>query len=73
VVIVEHAPGWVTLYAHSESLKVGEGEDIPDDAVVATVGESGHTTGPHLHFELRHQGVPVDPLIYLGPPPVGAR
>jgi murein DD-endopeptidase MepM/ murein hydrolase activator NlpD len=69
LVIVEHAPGWVTLYAHNRELRVHEGERVSEGQVVATVGESGHTTGPHLHFELRHNGLPIDPLLYLGQPP----
>ena len=69
VVIIEHAPGWVTVYAHSQAVQVGEGDTVNSETVVARVGESGHTTGPHLHFELRRQGLPVDPLPYLGAPP----
>jgi murein DD-endopeptidase MepM/ murein hydrolase activator NlpD len=69
LLIVEHAGGLVTLYAHNETLKVKEGQELGENEVVATVGESGHTTGPHLHFEVRINGVPVDPMPYLGPPP----
>jgi murein DD-endopeptidase MepM/ murein hydrolase activator NlpD len=45
---------------------------VREREVVATVGESGRTSGPHLHFEVRREGVAVDPLRYLGPPPPGA-
>jgi lipoprotein NlpD len=69
LVILEHAPGLVTLYAHNRDLRVTEGQEVRARQVVATVGESGHSSGPHLHFEVRVDGVPVDPLPYLGPPP----
>ena len=72
LVIVEHAPGKVTLYAHNRDLRVREGQEVRDHQVIATVGESGRTTGPHLHFEVRINGIAVDPLAHLGPaPPAG--
>jgi murein DD-endopeptidase MepM/ murein hydrolase activator NlpD len=73
LLIIEHEAGLVTLYAHNEALKVKEGQKVEDGEVVATVGESGHTTGPHLHFEVRVNGIPVDPMLYLGPPPRASR
>lgn len=69
LVIVEHGPGLVTLYAHNRDVRVREGQAVRDRQVVATVGESGKTSGPHLHFEVRVNGVPVDPLRFLGSPP----
>ncbi len=67
IVIVEHANGLITLYAHNRDLRVKAGQRVRPGQVVATVGESGRTSGPHLHFEVRKDGVPVDPLDFLGP------
>jgi murein DD-endopeptidase MepM/ murein hydrolase activator NlpD len=69
IVIVEHANGLITLYAHNRDLRVKTGQKVREGQVVATVGDSGRTSGPHLHFEVRKDGVPVDPLEYLGPVP----
>lgn len=73
IAIVEHAGGLITLYAHNRDLRVKSGQKVRRGQVIATVGESGRTSGPHLHFEVRKGGVPVDPLEHLGPiPPVPA-
>ena len=73
IVLVEHAGGLMTLYAHNRDLRVREGQEVREGQVVATVGETGKTSGPHLHFEVRKGGLPVDPLLYLGPvPPAGS-
>jgi len=69
LVIVEHAHGLVTVYAHNRDLRVRTGQQVREGQVIATVGESGKTSGPHLHFEVRQDGAPVDPLEFLGPPP----
>jgi len=66
IAIVEHANGLTTLYAHNRDLRVKTGQQVREGQVIATVGESGRTTGPHLHFEVRKDGIPVDPLDYLG-------
>lgn len=71
IAIVEHPGGLITLYAHNRDLRVKSGQKVRRGQVIATVGESGRTSGPHLHFEVRKGGVPVDPLEHLGPiPPV---
>ena len=69
IVIVEHSPELVTLYAHNRDLRVKNGQRVRRGQVIATVGESGKTSGPHLHFEVREGGAPVDPLPLLGPVP----
>jgi len=69
LVIVEHAHGLVTVYAHNRDLRVRTGQQVREGQAIATVGESGKTSGPHLHFEVRQDGAPVDPLDFLGPPP----
>jgi murein DD-endopeptidase MepM/ murein hydrolase activator NlpD len=65
--ILEHGNGLITLYAHNHELKVKSGQKVRRGQVIATVGESGRTSGPHLHFEVRQAGVPQDPLKHLGP------
>ncbi|MCP3137474.1 M23 family metallopeptidase [Pyxidicoccus xibeiensis] len=69
IVIVEHSQQLITLYAHNQDLRVKTGQRVLRGQVIATVGESGKTSGPHLHFEVRMDGKPVDPLDYLGPMP----
>jgi len=69
IVIVEHSNRLITLYAHNRDLRVRTGQKVRREQVIATVGESGKTSGPHLHFEVRLDGKPVDPLDYLGPMP----
>ena len=69
IVIVEHEADLITLYAHNRDLRVKTGQRVRPGQVVATVGDSGRTSGPHLHFEVRKDGVPVDPLDFLGPVP----
>lgn len=60
-VVVEHAPGLRTRYAHLSSIDVTVGESVADGAVIGKVGQSGRATGPHLHFEVLENGRAVDP------------
>ncbi|QRK13964.1 M23 family metallopeptidase [Archangium violaceum] len=69
IVIIRHSDRLITLYAHNRDLRVRTGQKVRRGQVVATVGESGKTSGPQLHFEVRVDGKPVDPLDYLGPLP----
>ncbi len=69
IVIVEHPDELITLYAHNRDVRVKTGQKVREGQVVATVGDSGRTSGPHLHFEVRKGGVPVDPIEFLGPVP----
>ena len=65
-VIIEHANGWTTLYAHCDTLTVSEGASVKAGDQIATVGNTGVSTGPHLHLEVRDaSGEPVDPEPYL--------
>jgi murein DD-endopeptidase MepM/ murein hydrolase activator NlpD len=65
VVIVDHPGGLQTLYAHQSRVGVTEGEHVGRGQVIGAVGSTGHSTGPHLHFEVREGGKAVDPLPYL--------
>ncbi len=65
VVIVKHAPGIATVYAHNHRNRVRKGTSVHMGEVIAEVGSSGNATGPHLHFEVRKNDRPRDPLRYL--------
>jgi murein DD-endopeptidase MepM/ murein hydrolase activator NlpD len=58
---VDHGNGLVTLYGHAAELLVSKGEFVQPGQEIATVGSSGRSTGPHLHFEVRVGGRAVDP------------
>jgi murein DD-endopeptidase MepM/ murein hydrolase activator NlpD len=64
-VILDHGDGITTLYGHLATIRVQSGETVPAGAVIGTVGRSGNATTHHLHFELRVDGVAVDPVPYL--------
>lgn len=64
-VILDHGGGWTTLYAHASRLNVVQGQQVARGATVSFVGSTGMSTGPHLHFEVRFNGNPVDPLSRL--------
>jgi murein DD-endopeptidase MepM/ murein hydrolase activator NlpD len=61
LVIVENGD-WRMYYAHLSSFGVGVGQPVQTGTVVGASGDTGWSTGPHLHYEVRHQGVPVDPV-----------
>jgi len=61
VIIIDHGLGLETRYAHLERIGVKKGEFVPRGATIGKVGSSGRATGPHLHFEVRQDGVPVPP------------
>jgi murein DD-endopeptidase MepM/ murein hydrolase activator NlpD len=64
-VIIDHTSSMQTLYAHLHTIKVKEGDRVKQGDVIATVGSTGRSTGPHLHFEIRRDGERFDPLAYL--------
>jgi murein DD-endopeptidase MepM/ murein hydrolase activator NlpD len=67
---IQHGLGYLTVYGHCSRIAVGQGDRVDGGQVIAYVGQSGQTSAPHLHFEIRQQGEAVDPRKFLkGDPP----
>ena len=64
-VIVDHGDGVTTLYGHAQSLNVSVGQQVSRGETIAFVGSTGQSTGPHLHFEIRFNNVPQNPMDYV--------
>jgi murein DD-endopeptidase MepM/ murein hydrolase activator NlpD len=65
LVVLDHGNGLATAYAHASAILVALGQSVSQGQTVALVGSTGNSSGPHLHFEVRVNGVAVDPLLYL--------
>jgi murein DD-endopeptidase MepM/ murein hydrolase activator NlpD len=66
VVVIDHGNGWQSLYAHLNSISVNCGQSVSQGAVIGLLGSTGHSTGPHLHFEMRSDVYGrVDPKAFL--------
>lgn len=61
VVMIDHGNGWQTLYAHLDSYNVDCGYFVFQGDVIARLGSTGNSSGPHLHYEMRYNGVPINP------------
>jgi murein DD-endopeptidase MepM/ murein hydrolase activator NlpD len=66
LVVIDHGGAYETRYAHLKKIKADAGERVERGEVIGTVGRSGNATGYHLHYEVRREGVPVDPRPFLG-------
>ncbi len=64
-VVIQHAQGLRTVYAHLSIIIAHEGDTVRQGQAVGGVGDTGRATGPHLHFEVRRDGVPINPEDYL--------
>lgn len=60
-VVVQHPSGYESLYGHASRIVVAQGDSVNAGEVIGLSGSTGHSTGPHLHFEIRHNGRSVDP------------
>lgn len=65
-VLIQHSGGLQTRYGHLASINVKPGDAIASQSILGTVGDTGQSSGPHLHFEVIRMGQPVDPLLSLG-------
>lgn len=65
VVVLRHDLGFSTIYGHMNVIIAREGEPVRQGQAIGGVGSTGKSTGPHLHFEIRHEGRPLDPLRLL--------
>lgn len=69
-VVVRHDNGYETVYGHTAGNLVSVGDTVEQGAVLATVGSTGRSTGPHLHLEMRRHGKPVNPVPHLADSPL---
>lgn len=65
MIMIEGPDGWASLYAHFSKIIAKEGQMVKKGDIIGAMGSTGHSTGSHLHFEIRRLNGPVDPLLYL--------
>jgi LysM repeat protein len=65
LIVLDHGNGFQTYYAHLNSIWVANGQFVPQGTPIGGVGTTGNSSGPHLHFEIRYNGVLLNPLDYL--------
>lgn len=65
LVVIQHEDGLTSMYSHLQKIKTKVGKKVKQGQRVGLMGRSGNATGPHLHFEIRRDGVPIDPLSIL--------
>ncbi len=64
-VILGHKDAYTTIYGHCSQILTTAGKSVKKWQIIARVGNTGRITGPHLHFEIRKNGIPQNPLSYL--------
>lgn len=67
-VLIDHGDGFISLYGHCYRINVSSGQTVAKGQQIATVGSTGNSTGPHLHFEIRYLGTKLNPSKYVGKP-----
>ncbi|MDR3237969.1 MAG: M23 family metallopeptidase [Spirochaetia bacterium] len=66
-ILIAHNNNFYTRYSHNSAMLVKPGEDVKKGQVIALAGSTGNSTGPHLHFEIRFNDIPLNPLDFLPP------
>lgn len=64
-IVIDHGNGWQSSYSHLGSIETKLGDKVTAGEMIATIGVSGRSTGPHVHFEILQDGVPMDPSVML--------
>jgi murein DD-endopeptidase MepM/ murein hydrolase activator NlpD len=72
VVIVQHSSGYLTVYGHNQRNLVSEGDRVARGLEIAELGATGRASGPNLHFEVRYNNHPQNPLAYLPAPGIAS-
>lgn len=67
-VVIDHGGGLSSLYGHLDTVVVASGDDVAAGQIIGTVGSTGNATGPHLHFEIRRDGIAEDPRLDVALP-----
>ncbi|CAM3737214.1 M23 family metallopeptidase [Polynucleobacter arcticus] len=65
LVEIDHGQGYSTRYGHAQTMLINKGDLVKQSQIIATVGSTGRSTGPHLHFEVSYLGKPFDPMLLL--------
>ncbi len=65
VIVLRHEPAFSTIYGHMSVIIAREGDTVRQGQAIGGAGSTGRSTGPHLHFEVRHNGKPLDPMPHL--------
>ena len=65
VVVINHGNGWQTLYGHLSAIYVNCGQSVWQTNIIGAIGNTGNSSGSHLHFELMYNGAKVNPHDYL--------
>ena len=68
IIVIAHPGGYFSVYAHNNKNFVHKGQNVHQGQVIAQVGSTGRSTGPHLHFEIRHDGQAYNPIAFVGNP-----
>ncbi|MDY7039944.1 MAG: M23 family metallopeptidase [Chloroflexota bacterium] len=65
LIVIDHRNSFITYYAHLDACYVEAGDSVGKGTLIGALGNTGRSTGPHLHFEVRHKGVQRNPFVYL--------
>jgi murein DD-endopeptidase MepM/ murein hydrolase activator NlpD len=65
-IVIDHGDNITSVYAHLDKIYVFKGQQVYIGDTIGTMGNTGWSTGPHLHFEIRLYGIPVNPMVFLG-------